>query len=89
MNPIGIAELPPLSCPQWLSCASLQLKAAIMDAPRGEIARVMRSCRFQPREPALTSLLQACAKARQPGKALELFDAMPTLGLNPNVHHYS
>ena len=60
-----------------------------MDAPRGEIARVMRSCRFQPREPALTSLLQACAKARQPGKALELFDAMPSLGLNPNVHHYS
>lgn len=69
------------------------LKLAISQAVpgTGQVKQAITDATFQPRAPAFTSLIQTCAKFREAGKALEIFDAMQTseaIDVKPNKVHY-
>lgn len=68
------------------------LKQIILQAPTGTgaIEQAIRQAPFSPRNAAFTSLLQLLGKARQPDKALELFEVMKNVaGVKPNTFSYS
>jgi pentatricopeptide repeat protein len=69
-----------------------ELKALILacDAGTGEVARHIEAATFTPRVQAFTSLLQLASKSRQPEKAVEIFEAMQSIGgISPNTFSYS
>lgn len=69
-----------------------QLKASVLaaEAGTGEVAKVIQGACFTPRHNAFTTLLQLASKARQPEKAIEIFEAMQAhSGIAPNKFTYS
>lgn len=69
-----------------------ELKALILasEPGTGEVARAIQEAQFTPRSNAFTSLLQMASKARQPDKAVEIFEAMQSVaGIAPNTFSYS
>lgn len=68
------------------------LKRAICSARTGagEVARIIDSCTFKPREQAFTALINMCGQLRDWRKAVEVFEAMKhTRGVRPNTYTYS
>ena len=56
-------------------------------AGTGEVARIIRSSTFQPREAAFTKLIQACVPSHDWQKALELWDVMRATPRAQAQHH--
>ncbi|PSC68549.1 Pentatricopeptide repeat-containing mitochondrial [Micractinium conductrix] len=65
------------------------LKARILEAAPGQVQETICSAQFVPRAAAFTSLIQMAAKAKQPQKAIEIFEAMSAVGMQPNTFSYS
>eukprot|EP00210_Caulerpa_lentillifera_P004573 g4363.t1 len=68
------------------------LKTALSAARKGtgEVANVIRSCAFNPREAAFTKLICACGRWKDSKKAIEVFQAMiEKRGIRPNTITYT
>eukprot|EP00210_Caulerpa_lentillifera_P005235 g5002.t1 len=68
------------------------LKAAIRNAEAGtgEIANIISSCSFKPREPAFTKIISMCGRWKSSEKAFEVFQAMiERRGVQPNAITYT
>eukprot|EP00210_Caulerpa_lentillifera_P005232 g4999.t1 len=68
------------------------LKAAIYQAEvgTGEIAKIISSCAFKPREAAFTKIISICGRWKSSEKAFEVFEAMvEKRGLLPNTITYT
>eukprot|EP00210_Caulerpa_lentillifera_P005230 g4997.t1 len=68
------------------------LKAAIYHAEvgTGEIANIISSCAFKPREAAFTKIISICGRWKSSEKAFEVFEAMvEKRGLLPNTITYT
>eukprot|EP00210_Caulerpa_lentillifera_P009646 g9202.t1 len=59
-------------------------------AGTGEVADIIASCEFNPREPAFTKLISACGRWKDSKKAQEVFHAMTEKrGVRPNTIIYT
>eukprot|EP00210_Caulerpa_lentillifera_P005178 g4950.t1 len=68
------------------------LKASIYhaDAGTGEIAKIVSSCTFKPREAAFTKIISICGRWKSSEKAFEVFRAMvEKRGVRPNTITYT
>eukprot|EP00210_Caulerpa_lentillifera_P005234 g5001.t1 len=68
------------------------LKAAIYhaEAGTGQIAKIISSCAFKPREAAFTKIISICGRWKSSEKAFEVFEAMvEKRGLLPNTITYT
>eukprot|EP00210_Caulerpa_lentillifera_P005233 g5000.t1 len=68
------------------------LKAAIYhaEAGTGQIAKIVSSCAFKPREAAFTKIISICGRWKSSEKAFEVFEAMvEKRGLLPNTITYT
>eukprot|EP00210_Caulerpa_lentillifera_P005237 g5004.t1 len=68
------------------------LKAAIYhaEAKSGQIAKIISSCAFKPREAAFTKIISICGRWKCSEKAFEVFEAMvEKRGLFPNTITYT
>ncbi|KAL4437444.1 hypothetical protein ABPG75_004583 [Micractinium tetrahymenae] len=87
---VAVVGSPPLHGNLTPPIASMDaLKARIMDVAPGQVKQAILSAQFVPRAAAFTSLIQMAAKAKQPQKAIEIFEAMSEVGVQPNTFSYS
>lgn len=80
---------PPTARPPW-DMETLKRAICYAKTGTGEVARVLETCTFRPREQAFTALINMCGRLRDWRKAAEVFEAMKTVrGVNPNTYTYS
>eukprot|EP00803_Ostreobium_quekettii_P005190 evm.model.scf_2501.1 EVM.evm.TU.scf_2501.1 scf_2501:13905-16172(-) len=75
--------------PAW-DMDTLKRAVAAAKTGAGEVARVVETCTFKPREQAFTALINMCGQARDWRKAVEVFEAMKGVrGVRANTYTYS
>ncbi|CAD7702603.1 unnamed protein product [Ostreobium quekettii] len=85
----GIGQGMPTEKPAW-DMDTMKRAVAGARTGAGEVARVVETCTFKPREQAFTALINMCGQARDWRKAVEVFEAMKAArGVRPNTYTYS